>query len=175
VSCAGTALVSSALTGLAGTTGSIRVRAGREPAWAGTRSTGMVSAGTVAVGTVSAGTVVSGASGISSMSRIPDATDAIRPSAAAATNTITTPSAVKKPSCSMIRMYTVAPAGDPPMGTWLFHSGLSTGPRVNQAPAAAASRAPNIAMCLPLAIISRKPPRNTAAPGSSSSHSRPVL
>ena len=123
-------------------------------------------------GTVVSGTVVSG---ISSMSRIPDATDAIRPSAIAAMNTITTPSAVKKPSCSMIRMYTVALAGDPPIGTWLFHSGLSTGPRVNQAPAAAASSAPNSAVCLPLAIISRKPPTNTAAPGSSSSHSRPVL
>ena len=61
------------------------------------------------------------------------------------------------------------------MATWLFHNGLSVVPRVNQAPAAAASSAPNSAVCLPLAIISRKPPRNTAAPGSNSSHSRPVL
>ena len=74
----------------------------------------------------------------------------------------------------MIRMYTVSPACSP-IGTRLFHSGLSTGPRVNQAPATAASRAPNSAVCLPLAIVSRKPPRKTAAPGSSSSHSRPVL
>ena len=75
----------------------------------------------------------------------------------------------------MIRMYTEVPAGDPPMGMWWFHSGLSTVPRANQAPAAAASSAPNSAVCLPLATISRTPPRNTAAPGSSSSHSRPVL
>src|SRR5215468_5041546 len=81
VSCAGTARVSSALPGLAGTTGSIRVWLGTEPLWAGTRSTG----------TVSAGTVVSGVSGISWISLIPDATDATRPSAIAATNTITTP------------------------------------------------------------------------------------
>ena len=90
-------------------------------------------------------------------------------------NTITMPSAVKKPSCSMIRMYTVLLAGDPPIGTWWFHSGLSTVPRVNQAPATAASSAPNSAVCLPLAIVRRKPPKNTAAPGKSSSHSRPVL
>ena len=64
---------------------------------------------------MSAGTPVSGTS---SISRMPEATEVIRPSAMAATNTITTPSAVKKPSCSMIRMYTVLLAGDPPMGTW---------------------------------------------------------
>ena len=75
----------------------------------------------------------------------------------------------------MIRMYTVVLAGEPPMGTWLFHSGLSTGPSVNQAPAAAASSAPNSATCRPLAIMSRKPPTNTAAPGRISSHSRAVL
>ena len=90
VSSAGAAcVVSSVLRYLAGRTGSIRVRVGSGAA--GTRSTGTVSAGTVV-------------SGIYSTGRIPDATEAIRPSAVAATNTITTPSAVKKPSCSMIRM-----------------------------------------------------------------------
>ena len=109
--------------------------------WQAVRRT--VLAGTVLIGTVSAGT------GSGSTALIPDVTDATRPSAAAAMNTMTTPSAVKKPSCSMVRMYTVALAGEPPMGTWLFHSGLSTGPSVNQAPAAAASSAPNSATCLP--------------------------
>src|SRR5689334_10205524 len=79
-------------------TGSIRVLAGSGPALAGTRSTGTVSAeavrasGTRSTGTVSTGTV---SSGTSSTGRIPDGTDAIRPSAAPATNTMTTPSAVK--------------------------------------------------------------------------------
>ncbi len=75
----------------------------------------------------------------------------------------------------MIRMKTVELAGDPPRATWLFHSGLSTVPRVNHAPAAAASSAPNSAMCLPVAMTRRTPPRNTAAPGRISSHSRAVL
>src|SRR5947209_1527490 len=71
-------------------TGSIRVRDGSGPALAGTRSTGTVSAGALrATGTRSAGTVVSGTSPTSSTG-IPDATEAIRPSAAAATNTMTT-------------------------------------------------------------------------------------
>jgi hypothetical protein len=93
----------------------------------------------------------------------------------AAMNTTTTPRAEKKPSCSIIRVYTVEPAGEPPSVTWWFHSGLSMVPRVNQAPAAAASSAPNSAVCLRPAIMSKKPPRKTAAPGSSSSHSRAVL
>ena len=67
-------------------------------------------------------------SSTSSTGRIPDGTDVIRPSAAPAMNTMTTPSAEKKPSCSMIRMNTVVLAGEPPMATWLFHSGLSTVP-----------------------------------------------
>ena len=73
------------------------------------------------------------------------------------------------------RHATMVLAGEPPMVTWLFHSGLSTVPRVNQAPAATASRAPNNAVCLALAIMRRKPPTNTATPGKTSSHSRPVL
>src|SRR5690242_8188925 len=100
VSWAGTGRVSSALDGLAGTTGSIRVRAGSGPAPAGTRSTGTVSAGTFSAGTVSAGTRSTGAvsarsavSGISSTGGRPDVTDAIRPRATAAMNTMTTPSA----------------------------------------------------------------------------------
>src|SRR5947209_15111929 len=77
-------------------TGSIRVRAGA--VLAGTRSTGTVSAGALrAAGTRPTGTVVSGTSSTSPTGRIPDATDATRPSAAPATNTMTTPSAVKKP------------------------------------------------------------------------------
>src|ERR1700722_9450921 len=116
--------VSSVLTGSAGTAAA-RVRTGRG------------SAGTVSPGTVSAGPPESGCVSVTgSRVLIPEVTDAIRPSATPATNTMTTPSAVKKPSCSMIRMYTVVLAGEPPMGTWLFHSGLSTGPSVNQAPAA---------------------------------------
>ena len=75
----------------------------------------------------------------------------IRPAAAPAMNTMTTPSAEKKPSCSMIRMNTVELAGEPPRVTWLFHSGLRVVPRVNQAPAAAARNAPNSATCLPVA------------------------
>src|SRR5579859_5088367 len=97
-------------------TGSIRVRVGS--GLAGTRSTGTVSAGGTVRPVAGAGAVLSGTS---STAVIPDVTDAIRPSAAPATNTMTTPSAVKKPSCSMIRMYTVLPAGEPPMVTWLFH------------------------------------------------------
>ena len=57
---------------------------------AGAVLTGRVLAGTASIGTVSAGTVVSGTG---STVLIPDVTDAIRPSAAAAMNTMTTPSA----------------------------------------------------------------------------------
>jgi predicted nicotinamide N-methyase len=59
-------------------------------------SAGMVSAGTVPAAEVAEGTV--------SADLIPDGTDRIRPNAAAAMNTMTTPSAKKKPSYSMIRM-----------------------------------------------------------------------
>ena len=121
---------------------------------------------------VSVGTVVAG--GTASTSLIPDGTDRIRPIAAPAMNTMTTPSAEKKPSCSMIRMKRRELAGVPPMVTLLFHSGLRVVPRANQAPAAAASSAPNSATCLPVAIMSKMPPRNTAAPGRISSHSRAV-
>ena len=99
----------------------------------------------------------------------------IRPKANAAMATITTPRPVKKPTCSAIRITTVALAGDPPSCTLLFQSGLNTVPSVNQAPPAAASAAPNSAMCLLAEMISRMPPRNTAAPGRTSSHSRAVL
>ena len=58
---------------------------------------------------------------------IPDVTDAIRPSATAAMNTMTGPSA-EEADCSMIRMYCVDAAGEPPRVTWSFHSGLSTVP-----------------------------------------------
>jgi hypothetical protein len=45
-----------------------------------------------------------GGGGTVSADLIPDGTDRIRPNAAATMNTMTTPSAEKKPSCSMIRM-----------------------------------------------------------------------
>ena len=109
------------------------------------------------------------------MALIPEVTDRIRPNAAPAMNTMTTPSAEKKPTCSKIRMDTVELAGEPPMVTRLFHSGLRMVPRVNQAPAAAARIAPNSAMCLPVAMMSSTPPTKTAAPGRTSSHSRAVV
>ena len=74
----------------------------------------------------------------------------------------------------MTRMNSRELAGVPPSTTLLFHSGLSVVPRTNQAPATAASSAPNSAVCLPVATMRRKPPRNTAAPGRNSSHSRAV-
>ena len=130
--------------------------------------TGSTSVGSALIGPVFAGTAATSLS--------PGETAEIRPIATAATRMTTAPRPVKKPTCSMIRMSVVEATGVPPRVTPpVLHSGLSTVPRANQAPAAAARVAPNSAMCLPVAIISRTPPRNTAAPGRISSHSRAVV
>ena len=90
---------------LAGTLRGGTLRGGTVPA--GTVLAGTVLAGTVLIGTVSAGT----ASGSTAL--IPDVTDAIRPSAVAAMDAMTTPSAVKKPA--FVWVLTVQLAGEPPM------------------------------------------------------------
>src|SRR5215831_14003309 len=85
-----------------------------------------------------------------------------RPAATAAISTMTTPRPVKNPSCSATCLSVVVAAGTP-AGLAVVHSGASTLPTANHAPATMPRKAPNSARCLAAVMISSTPPRSATA------------
>ncbi len=96
-----------------------------------------------------------------------------RPSASAATKTITTPSPLKKPICSTA-IRAAPPTGAPAPGS-VVQCAATTVPTANHAPASAASHAPNTATGRSRLISTTMPLTSATAPGSTSSHIRPAV
>jgi len=95
------------------------------------------------------------------------------PSASAATNMITTPRPVKKPSCSSADR-AAPPTGVPGTGRPAQWPAIRS-PTANQAPASAASQDPNTTSGLNRLSSTTRPHASVTAPGRTSSHHRPLV
>src|SRR4051812_5649288 len=125
---------------------------------------------------VSAAPTVAGSATVGSpylASRTP--TTVKRPSARAAKNSASAPTPVKNASCSATCLAS-APMGAPVALTpAAFHSALTVGPTMNQAPPSVAIQAPNTPTARFALASTIKPPRPTAMAGSTLSQNRSVL